>query len=788
MSATIKPTTAAVSDANLVNVTIDGQRIAVAKGTMLIEAAEQLGIYIPRFCYHKKLSVAANCRMCLVEVAKAAKPLPACATPVGEGMEVQTKSAKAVSAQTGTMEFLLINHPLDCPICDQGGECELQDIAMGYGKSHSKYQEEKRVVLDKNLGPLISTEMTRCIHCTRCVRFGEEIAGVRELGATGRGENTRIETYIEQAVTSELSGNVIDLCPVGALTAKPSRFTARSWELLALPTVSLHDAWGSNLELHYDAQGKGTPVKRVVPRDNEAVNETWLSDRDRYSYTGLQHADLLKEPEQKINGQWQKRSWDEAFAAIDALLAATPPADIAALASANVSNEELYLLQKYLRHWGVAALDFRVREADLSLKATGFLPELGCTISDLAAKKTILLLGSNIRQEIPLAALRVRQAQLQGAQIFAINPRYFDYNFDCQADIAAPVTQFAPFLAQVLQQVLTTTEKPWPTALPMASDWLTLSPAAAQAAEATAAALLAKPGHLLLGQWAQLQPEVGTWLAYVAAIAQATGSSYGVLPLYANALGAHLTQFLPSEPSRNAQAILAKPPQLLLTWQLELDDFIDQKAANALFSQSQLLAFTSFADEKLRAQADWLLPIAPNLLSEGTMVTADGLWQRLRGLKQLPGELRQGWKVLRQLGQARFPQSFSQLTVGAVSEEIQQQLKVLPTANFDNYQFNQLLIKGDSTWRQHRVLALYGSDNVVRRAKPLQAAQKLLEAPVLAHPDDLAAWGVPVRGGVLPEAILGVALTVQPSLAVLPGSLWLTLGAENAPTVLEAKL
>ena len=420
----------ATTDTDTVTIEINGEQIQAHKGSMVIQAADDAGIYIPRFCYHKKLSVAANCRMCLVEVEKAPKPMPACATPVADGMKVFTQSDVARKAQKSVMEFLLINHPLDCPICDQGGECTLQDLAVGYGGDASRYVEPKRIIKDKNLGPLIATEMTRCIHCTRCVRFGDEIAGVREMGATGRGEHTRIGTYIEKSIDSELSGNVIDLCPVGALTSKPFRYSARSWEMVQHESVSPHDGVGSNLVV----QTRDGLVMRVLPKENEEVNETWISDRDRYSYTGLYSDDRLTAPMIKNNGQWQETDWNSALEyavrGLNRVAELQSPNQVAALASASITLEEAYLLQKLFRGIGSGNVDHRLHQVDFSDDAAmPAYPGLGCSLKELELKDAVLLLGANPRKEQPLIGLRLRKAREAGARVMAINPLAYDYGY-----------------------------------------------------------------------------------------------------------------------------------------------------------------------------------------------------------------------------------------------------------------------------------------------------------------------------------------------------------------------
>ena len=432
-----------MSDDDTIQITVDGKAVSAKKGQMLIEVTDANGIDVPRFCYHKKLSVAANCRMCLVEVEKAPKPLPACATPVMPDMVVRTASKLARDAQKGTMEFLLINHPLDCPICDQGGECELQDVAMGYGNGASQYTEGKRVVFDKYIGPLIATEMTRCIHCTRCVRFGEEIAGIRELGATGRGENVRIGTYIEKSVVSEVSGNVIDICPVGALTARPSRYSARSWELQQKPSVSPHDSVGSNVFVHVD----GNKVNRVIPRDNEAINEVWIADRDRFSYQGLHNEDRLTTPMMRVDGELQACDWSSALLAAGRALKDSGES-LGVLASATITLEELFLTQKFGRGLGSSNIDHRLGQTDFSAQdAAPVMPWLGMQLADLETLDAALLVGSNIRKDQPIAALRLRKSALKGASINFINPRHFPLHFDAAEIIA---TRFDAMAAELV--------------------------------------------------------------------------------------------------------------------------------------------------------------------------------------------------------------------------------------------------------------------------------------------------------------------------------------------------
>jgi len=514
---------------------------------MLIEVTDAAGVDVPRFCYHKKLSVAANCRMCLVEVEKAPKPLPACATPCMPDMVVHTKSKVARDAQKGTMEFLLINHPLDCPICDQGGECELQDVAMGYGGSASQYTEGKRVVMDKYIGPLIATEMTRCIHCTRCVRFGEEIAGIRELGATGRGENVRIGTYIEKSVVSEVSGNVIDICPVGALTARPSRYTARSWELRQTASISPHDSVGSNTFVHLD----GDRVNRVIPRDNESINEVWISDRDRFSYQGLRSEDRIESPMIRDDGgELVSCDWSTALEAASSALKDAGN-DLGVLASASLPVEELFLAQKLSRALGSANIDHRMGQSDFAAdSAAPVMPWLGMQLNDLETMDGALLVGSNIRKDQPIAALRLRKSAEKGASINFINPKYFPLHFDAADNIA---TRYDNMVAELLGVCLAAGAN-----VSGLSDTPPIKPRDYHERIATAL----KEGNrtaVMLGNIAVQHPSYSQLLSLSIALAKATDATLSLLPERANTAGAWLAGVVPHrEPGGKATAKTGK--------------------------------------------------------------------------------------------------------------------------------------------------------------------------------------------------------------------------------------
>ncbi len=526
----------------MVDLEIDNRPITVEPGTSIIEAADKLGIYIPRFCYHKKLSIAANCRMCLVEVEKVGKALPACATPVTQGMKVYTVSKKAVEAQRIVMEFLLINHPLDCPICDQGGECELQDQSMGYGASHSNYEQKKRAVFDEDIGPLIETEMTRCIQCTRCVRFGEEIAGMRELGVVSRGENEQIGTYVKHMMQSEVSGNVIDLCPVGALIAKPSRYTLRAWEVMEHAAIAPHDCIGANIFVHsrsleYHPQKQ---VMRVVPRENPAINETWISDRDRFSYLGLTHADRILKPKVKKNGVWKEIEWQPALLEIadrlQAIIHTQGPEHIGALASPNASLEELYLLQKWLRAFGCANIDHRLRQQDFSDQdQMESYPSLGMKIADIESLDTIILLGSHIRYEQPSLGLRINKAVQDGTKIIAINPMDYRYVFPVAekiiaADIVFPLAEITAALAQE-------NGKPIP-------ELQHIQPSA-QAASIARQLKNSKNTAIFFGEYALSLSNSADLRALAGKIKEMTGCTVGYLTEGANSAGAWIAGAIP---------------------------------------------------------------------------------------------------------------------------------------------------------------------------------------------------------------------------------------------------
>ncbi|MCL4745058.1 MAG: NADH-quinone oxidoreductase subunit NuoG [Burkholderiaceae bacterium] len=630
----------------MVELEVDGEKVEMPEGSMVMHAASKLGVYVPHFCYHKKLSIAANCRMCLVEVEKAPKPLPACATPVSAGMKVWTASDKAVAAQKSVMEFLLINHPLDCPICDQGGECQLQDLAVGYGSAKSRFGEAKRVVFHKSMGPLISAEeMTRCIHCTRCVRFGQEIAGKMELGMAGRGEHSEIMSFLGRSVDSELSGNMIDICPVGALTSKPFRYSARTWELARRKSIAAHDSLGSNIVV----QVKGARVMRVVPLENESVNECWISDRDRFSYEGLYAEDRLTTPMLKHDGKWLEVDWPTALGYAARTIADVcenkGPAAIGALASPNSTLEEMHLLAKLMRGIGSENVDFRLRQRDFSADAAmAGVPWLGMRVEELAALDGALVIGSFLRKDHPLLAARLRHATRAGARVSVLNATDDDPLMAIAERMTEPPSRWPEALARVLVALLAAKGQAVPPALAK------ITPDAA--AEGVARALAsAERGAVLLGN-AAVQCDRFSIVAQIAQeIARVSGARFGYLGEGANGIGARLAGATPVAGGRNAREMVAEPlaAYLLMGIEPSLDHGMPSVASAAMSAADTVIALTSFRSPELLERADCLLPIAPFTETSGTLVNCEGRAQSFNGVTRALGETRPAWKVLRVL-------------------------------------------------------------------------------------------------------------------------------------------
>jgi NADH-quinone oxidoreductase subunit G len=628
----------------MVELEIDGKTVEVPEGSMVIQAAHKVDTYIPHFCYHKKLSIAANCRMCLVEVEKMPKAVPACATPVSAGMIVRTTSDKAVKAQQSVMEFLLINHPLDCPICDQGGECQLQDLAVGYGKSQSRYSEEKRVVFHKNVGPLISMEeMTRCIHCTRCVRFGQEIAGVMELGMLGRGEHSEITSFVGKTVDSELSGNMIDLCPVGALTSKPFRYSARTWELSRRKSVSPHDSVGANLVV----QVKNNRVMRVLPMENEAINECWISDKDRFSYEALNSAERLTTPMLKQGGKWIETDWQTALEyvakGLSGIKADHGANAIAALATPHSTVEELYLLKQLAEGVGTPNVDFRLRQSDFSAPAGDGAPWLGVKIADLTTVDTAFVVGSFLRRDHPLLAARLRQAAKNGAKLTFLHASNDDSLIPAAHRVVAAPSAWLDQLAGIAAAVAEARG----VALPEAFAGREVSAAAKDVAASLSAG---EKRVVLLGNSVVQHPDFAQIQAAAQWIADSTGATLGFLTEAANTVGAHLVDALPGEGGLNAREVFEQPRKgyVLFNVEPEFDTANPAQALAALKQAEMVVAMSAFKHGM--DYADVLLPIAPFTETSGTFVNAEGTAQLFNGVVRPLGETRPGWKVLRVLG------------------------------------------------------------------------------------------------------------------------------------------
>lgn len=728
---------------------IDGKTLEVEPGRMIIEAADAAGIYIPRFCYHEKLSIAANCRMCLVEVEKAPKPLPACATPIVDGMKIFTASPLAVEAQKGTMEFLLINHPLDCPVCDQGGECPLQDQALGYGKSISRFSEKKRVVEDKDIGPLIETEMTRCIHCTRCVRFGQEIAGLMELGMIGRGEHSEITTFLGHSVNSEVSGNAVDLCPVGALTNKPYRFSARAWELNNHDGISPHDCVGTNTNI----QSIRNIVKRILPRDNEAVNECWLADRDRYAFEALNSPDRLSTPMVKRDGEWHATDWETALAhtvtVMRKVIEDHGADQIGALASPTSTLEEHYLVQKLVRGLGSSNVDHRLRQQDFrDDDGTVMRPWLGCKIEELNQAKAILLIGSNIRKDQPLLGLRVRKAAVNGAKIMAINAFDYEFHFDLAHEVVAPPSKLPGHLAAVVRSV---------------SDESGHNPdllAWAESVEGDHASaigeVLKEVGEgaiIILGNAANSHAQASVLRGLTRMLAQSTGARWGCLSEGNGAAGwvAGCVPHRPAHggepiaaPGRNAADMLATPLKgyFLLGVEPAVDCVDGAAAERALAAAECVVALTAF-DISGQTDADILLPVGPYSETSGTYINCEGRAQSVTGAVAPLGDARPAWKVLRVLGNLFDLENFEYLTSTEVRDEIGWQAPdERDSAPQVTLSAPAAPAKNGASLERISDVPLYRVDGLVRRAPALQSTADNPPATARVGPEAAARIGI----------------------------------------------
>ena len=749
----------------MIEIDLDGQKVSVPEGSMVMHAADQVGTYIPHFCYHKKLTIAANCRMCLVEIEKAPKPMPACATPVTQGMVVKTKSDKALNAQQGVMEFLLINHPLDCPICDQGGECQLQDLAVGYGASSSRYDEDKRVVYPKDVGPLISMqEMNRCIHCTRCVRFGQEVAGVMELGMIHRGEHSEITTVAGDTVDSELSGNMIDICPVGALLSKPFRYSARTWELSRRKSVSPHDSTGANLIV----QVKGARVMRVVPLENDEVNECWIADRDRFSYEALNGPERLTAPMIKQGGEWKTVSWTDALDYVSRGLTQISvehgAQSVGALASTMSTVEELHLLAKVVRGLGSENIDTRLRAAQPA--PAGAAPRwLGRTIASLADLQRVLVVGSFLRKDHPLLAQRIRQAARKGAKVMSVHALRDDWLLPMSASIAVAPSAWPQALAAIAGAVAEAKGIAAPSGATITD-------------EAKAIAIALQSGErkaVLLGNAAGQHPEaallerLGRW------IAAQTGASFGWLGEGANAVGAQLVGAQPAAGGLGAAQMLAGDTPLKACVLLNVEpglDCADGPAALAALARAEMVvSLTTFVPREGDV-ADVLLPIAPFTETSGTFVNAEGRVQSFHGVVKPQGEARPAWKVLRVLGNLLGLPGFSfetadEVRAAALGEvaTIADRLAAEPPADP-----SPIALAPASTQGLERIadVPIYATDPIVRRAPALQLTADA-RPPTVAVPSELAAERGIVDGALVRvrsgQGTVVLAARVDPSLA-----------------------
>ncbi|GJI90134.1 NADH-quinone oxidoreductase subunit NuoG [Duganella hordei] len=693
----------------MVEIEIDGKKVEVPAGSMVMDAANKLGTYIPHFCYHKKLSIAANCRMCLVEVEKAPKPLPACATPVSAGMIVRSASDKAVQAQKSVMEFLLINHPLDCPICDQGGECQLQDLAVGYGKGESRYEEDKRVVVPKDAGPLVSMqEMARCIQCTRCVRFGQEVAGVMELGMIGRGEHSEITAFVGQTVNSEMSGNMIDLCPVGALTSKPFRYSARTWELSRRKSVSPHDGLGANLIV----QVKGGKVKRVLPLENDAVNECWISDKDRFSYEGLDAADRLTQPMLKQGGEWKEVDWQTALEYVAHGLKNIKHEHganaLAAVATPHSTLEELHLLQKLTRAMGSDSVDTRLRHSDFSL--SDVTPWLGMSIAEFGQLNRAFVIGSFLRKDHPLLATRLRTAVKGGAKLSILHATDDDLLMNVANKMIVAPSEWLSALSQVVVAVAKAKE----VSAPAGFEGVTAS----DAANAIAASLISGENKgVFLGNAATQHPQAAALHAAAQWIAEQTGAKLGYLTEAANTVGAYIVNANGAKvPAFSEQ----KQAYVLLNAEPELDAHDPQAAAAALKHAEMVVVMSAYKHGM--DYADVLLPVSPFSETSGTFVNCEGRAQSFNGTVKPLLETRPAWKVLRVLGNILGLSGFDYDTSEAIRDEVLGAGVTDLSAKLNNITRQAVVAASAASTGTERIadVPIYFADAVVRRAESLQ--------------------------------------------------------------------
>ncbi|MGJ8663085.1 MAG: NADH-quinone oxidoreductase subunit NuoG [Marinicella sp.] len=714
-----------VADANTVNIEIDGQAVQAEKGSMIIEAADKQGIKIPRFCYHKKLSIAANCRMCMVDVEKAPKPMPACATPVMDGMKVYTQSKRATDAQRNVMEFLLINHPLDCPICDQGGECELQDVSMGYGRDVSRYVDSKRVVKDEDLGSLVATDMTRCILCTRCVRFLNEVAGTDELGGIGRGDKTNISTAVGNSIKSEMSGNIIDLCPVGALTNKPFRYKARAWELMASSGISMHDGIGSNLYYHT----RNGEILRTVPQDNDDINEAWISDRDRYGIHGLKNQnDRVLHPMIKENGQWHELSWEDALATLVEQLKKVDGDEIALYASNYASTEEYHLLKQLMNHLGSHQHEHRIHVTDFSEQDR--LPRVDVKLKDVAKQSKVVIIGGHIRHEQPILNHKIRQAWLNGAEVSSFGPKAYAQTFDLLHDFVGNQVEWVKQVGSLAKSVAEISQE-FPAG--QLGEWVKEQKTDEDINHL--AKQLLKPdvqGLFIVGQISQSHPQASLIQAITAWLSQMTGGQLNEVHAGSNAAGAYLAGL------HSTGDIKHNEHRFNMVYQAELQDFADQASIkNALTNSDFSVAFNAFCDDSMRSRVDLILPIA--LLPEltGSLVNNYGQRQVSAVAQKSPEGTKPGWRVLRVLGNLLGYDDFDYDDINDVLANTEKYQISKPVIN-QNCQIKALDVKGLALFAS---TGIYDTDSLVRRSSPLQNSALATSDTVFVNPKDLLSIG-----------------------------------------------
>ncbi len=757
----------------MIELEINEQKISVKEGTTVIDAADLLGIYIPRFCYHRKLSIVANCRMCLVEVDGVPKPLPACATLVAANMKVFTASKKALDAQRAVMEFLLINHPLDCPICDQGGECELQDQAMGYGNADSDYDQTKRAVHSEDLGPLVETEMTRCIHCTRCVRFGDEIAGLREMGATDRGEHMEIGTYVKHFLRSEISGNIIDLCPVGALTSKPFRYQARSWEMQEHPMIAPHDAMGSNIWVHTRAQDnlKTRRVMRVLPRENESINENWLSDRDRFSYEGLYHSDRVLKPMVKRNGEWKTIEWQPALMEIadrlQAIVDLSGPQEIGAIAHPNSTVEEFYLLQKWMRALGSSNIDHRLTQLDLSETSEW---NLGVRFSEVSELNAVFLIGSNLRHELPLLSARVYKAAQKGASIMALNSMDYEFNYPVSEKQIVPSFKFTQILAEIA------------CALAKESgQTLDFSVVVSDSSKRMADILKnATQSVIWMGAEALNHPESSLIRELIQIISRLSGAKFGALTQGANGAGAWLAGGVPHRgvngaevsPGLSAREMLSTQPlkaYCLLGTELEFDSAYPADALTALHDAALVVCLSPYQSSEMLDYADFILPTAGFTENAGSFVNLEGVYQSFEAASLPHGESKPAWKILRVLANFMDLEEFDYHSLEQIQQELKALMTEMPSTNEMDLTIKLPVVK--ETLTRLATHPIYKRDALIRRAEALQETQAILDPHLnTIRVNQTTADKLILKAGELVKAIQGssaleLPLYIDPRLA-----------------------